>query len=259
MCFPVWNSVTHHLPLLLIIIPSHRHYPWPRRSKWLYPNFSVSLISSSLPGQLCQHPQASSLKQTIHTAIVHHATPLQEGSGDNSMNAGSQSPNNIDFVPINPERLQRMVNDSLCAIAYISALIVAGQTWTAKWWVGPMSVTTVGNISVLSVHWSTVGGPAVAHISTMSWQTWSPSNKNDLHFRNYSAVIQHEASEIIYVYLADLSDDDQQQGEQAFSVSLLRSNLTFSNRLHWAKRLKANCLMCPCLQNHKRRRHQLAS
>lgn len=69
-------------------------------------------MSSPLPWQLCQHPQASSLKQTIHTAIVHPATPLQEGRTDNSINVGSQSLNNIDFVPINPERLQRMVNDT---------------------------------------------------------------------------------------------------------------------------------------------------
>lgn len=63
---------------------------------------------------------------------------------------------------------------SLCAIAYISALTVAGQTWASKWWVGPMSVTTSRNISVHSVHQSSVGGPAVTHISTPIGQTWSP-------------------------------------------------------------------------------------
>lgn len=53
------------------------------------------------------------LKQIFHAAVVQGATPHElEGHADNSINAGSQSQNNIDFVPINPERLQYMANDT---------------------------------------------------------------------------------------------------------------------------------------------------
>lgn len=53
--------------------------PDPKAQSSFYPHLPVSLISSLLPWQLCQHPQASNLKQTIHTAIVHQATPLATG------------------------------------------------------------------------------------------------------------------------------------------------------------------------------------
>lgn len=196
---------THaHFPSPLIIIPLRRHYPWPRRSKWFYPKFSVSLVSSPLPWQLCQQPQASSLKQTIHTAIVHHATPLQEGCTDNSINAGSQSLNNIDFVPINPERLQRMVNDSLCAIAYISALIVAGQNELAKWWVGPVRWETSGCCLFTGALWEAQLSP----ISQLRVDKLDPCPTK----MAFSIIPNSTKHQIYLFWVLDLCDNGKQRG-----------------------------------------------
>lgn len=157
--------------------------PDPDAQSSFYPNLPVSLISSPLPWQLCQHPQASSLKQTIHTAIVHHATPLATGRLRWQLYKWWQSVPEQHWFCSNQSREIATHGKwhGLCAVAYIAALIVAGQTRQAKWWVGPVSVTTVGIISVLFVRWSSVGGPAVTHSSTLSGQTWSSSNKNGLH------------------------------------------------------------------------------
>lgn len=159
--FPPPLIITSSSALLSII--THDLMPTPP----FLPHLLGSCVNTSQPLPL-NKPSA---------AIKHRATPpvhAQEGCTDRSINAGGLSLNSIDFGPIN--------QDGDCNAWQMTAPVHRGIHFNVNccWadWVHQMvgwflvAVMTAGSITVLWVRCSSVGGPAVSHISKPG-QTWS--------------------------------------------------------------------------------------